>query len=137
MASHKGMFGPGMIARWKGRMRFSREMPATGRVTLPCVYVHLDAENRPLYVGYASFIGSRTYAHLRRSPWFPQVAQIMVVEFNSADDALAAEEVAIYAARPPHNVIGKPAGPIPPVAPDSTRWVPLSVTNSHSPASPQ
>ena len=114
MSSHRGMFGPKKIARWKGLMQFFREMPATGRVTSPCVYIHFDAENRPLYVGYASYIGERMINHERSSPWFSQVKRIKVIEFDSGDEAFEAEQILIRVVCPPYNIQGKPQGASPP-----------------------
>jgi hypothetical protein len=124
MASHTGNFTPGMLARWKGVMEFSREMPEEGRLTLPCVYMHFGAE-RLLYIGFTYYIGPRTKQHERDSRWFSQVDRIKVVEFDSADDAFEAEQVGIYIARPPYNVLGKSQDEtrcVPPAPPPAPYW---------------
>jgi len=71
------------------------------------LYRHFDAAGDLLYIGCSSNVIRRTEQHEIQSHWLPEVATITVEHFAIVTDALAAEEAAIRAENPKHNISGK------------------------------
>jgi predicted GIY-YIG superfamily endonuclease len=71
-----------------------------------CLYRHLDAKGRLLYVGISMSVMRRVSQHSACSHWFREVASITLEWFPSLELALKAEAKAIAAEKPAHNVQG-------------------------------
>lgn len=65
------------------------------------VYVCLDADRQPLYVGCTTDVKRRMKEHRGyRAPWVAEVAHQFVTEFPTRAEALAAETERIQSLRP-------------------------------------
>jgi predicted GIY-YIG superfamily endonuclease len=76
-----------------------------------------DAAETLLYTGIADNLKERFDAHRKDSSWWPQVTRRTVTWYGSRRDALRAEDIAIKAEHPVHNiagVIGTPADKLEP-----------------------
>ena len=69
------------------------------------VYRFFDAADRLLYIGLTSVGVARFAQHAIDQPWWRDVVRIAVQHFDSLDDAIVAERLAILAEQPLHNVI--------------------------------
>lgn len=65
-----------------------------------------DAAGILLYTGVADNIKARFARHKLEKPWWPQVTRRTVTWYGSRTDALRAEDIAIKAEGPIHNVVG-------------------------------
>lgn len=77
------------------------------------VYWHYDAAGRLLYVGMSGTHMSRLHAHKSSSPWYYEVARIELEHFETKDEALRVESLAIFSEKPIYNKVhnvGKNAG---------------------------
>lgn len=74
----------------------------------PCVYRCFDASKALIYIGCAERWLIREQAHQRRTPWWPDVADVKVARYRTIFEACAAERLAIDAEKPLHN---RPPGP--------------------------
>lgn len=68
------------------------------------VYRQFDENGRLLYVGKSVNLLARIAEHFRDAAWRQDVAYITVEWFDTEDEALRAEAMAIYSERPIHNV---------------------------------
>lgn len=72
------------------------------------VYVFIDADDRPLYVGQSGQIRSRISQHRSVSPWWKDAARVRITAASDRDGALALEGRLIAELAPLHNVAGNP-----------------------------
>lgn len=72
----------------------------SGRTAL---YRYLDAEGRPLYIGITSHLKNRREAH-KHSRWAIEATDFTLEWFSSAQEAAAAETLAIRTERPRYNL---------------------------------
>jgi predicted GIY-YIG superfamily endonuclease len=85
-------------------------------VDLHAVYRLLAASGRLLYVGMTNELGRRLDQHTEKR-WFPQVKTITLQWFPTKEDARRAEQHAIRAEHPVHNIAGARRPPKrPPIA---------------------
>jgi predicted GIY-YIG superfamily endonuclease len=82
--------------------------PPEGRTAL---YRLHDAEGALLYVGITHDPDARFAAHASDKPWWPDVARKTIEWYARREHALAAEEAAIKAKSPRHNVVHCPCPP--------------------------
>lgn len=68
------------------------------------VYRHFDAAGALLYVGVSLSAIQRLAQHADNSHWFAQIARVEIQNFNSREEALAAERRAIADESPKHNI---------------------------------
>lgn len=69
------------------------------------LYRHFDADGVLLYVGITSSIPRRTAEHASRSHWSDDAVSMTWETFETREEALAAERLAIAAEKPLHNVM--------------------------------
>src|ERR1043166_6396336 len=67
------------------------------------LYRHYDANGKLLYVGISNSETKRRKEHKIEAKWFQEIARVEVVDFESREDAAAAERTAIAAEQPIHN----------------------------------
>jgi excisionase family DNA binding protein len=72
------------------------------------LYRFYAADDTLLYIGITQELPTRLKVHDGTKPWYHQVAYIKVEHFDTRDDALEAEEKAIRAEQPLHNVTHNP-----------------------------
>lgn len=77
------------------------------------VYRLYDGADQLLYVGCSNNPAKRLRAHARTSPWWPNVARIVVVEYPARALAEQAERTAIDLEKPLHNLAGAPGSGVP------------------------
>lgn len=70
------------------------------------LYRHFDGDGNLLYVGISLSAIARLGQH-KTSHWFNQIATVTIEKFDSRDDALDAEFLAIKTENPLHNRSGK------------------------------
>lgn len=76
------------------------------------VYVYVDADGAPLYVGQTSDLTSRDETHRRFSDWRPSAHCCDVLSTHpTRSEAVTAEFLAIQRLRPQHNVMGNGSTP--------------------------
>lgn len=76
------------------------------------VYVHLDGDNEPLYIGSTTSPMQRVANHVankKRSPWFGDVRDIYWIRCTSAGGMRCLESTLISALAPVNNIQGNPA----------------------------
>lgn len=73
------------------------------------VYVCLDADRKPLYVGCTTNVKRRMKEHRIYMPWPAEVAHLLTTEFDTRAKALAAERERIESLRPRWNKRWNPA----------------------------
>lgn len=69
------------------------------------LYRLFDDAGELLYVGIGTFPQHRISDHRRLKPWASEIRSTSVEWYDSRDEALAAEAVAIKTERPAHNII--------------------------------
>lgn len=78
-------------------------------MTTTYVYVCLDADRQPLYVGCTNNVTRRLREHKSYGTgWVEQVDHVMVTEFSTRKEALAAESERIQSLRPLNNLRDNP-----------------------------
>lgn len=75
----------------------------------PVVYRISDSLGALIYIGSTGNLGSRLYAHSRRSSWWADELRIDVTSYPSLPLALSAEAKAIDGERPPQNYMHNPS----------------------------
>lgn len=78
------------------------------------VYVHLNTDAQPLYVGCTVNPEFRQATHYRLASWWPQVADVAQLGPMSKRDALDFEAELIRELDPPHNTKGTARDPLNP-----------------------
>jgi excinuclease UvrABC nuclease subunit len=68
------------------------------------VYRYLDAEGRVIFVGKASEIRPRIYAH-RSRPWYAEVVNLEVAPFKTEAEAWQELDAQIHQHHPRHNKV--------------------------------
>jgi hypothetical protein len=74
------------------------------------LYRHFAADGALLYVGISAFPTERAHQHNCRAHWATSIARIEVDHFDTREDAIAAERLAIATERPLHNVAWNQTG---------------------------
>jgi hypothetical protein len=69
----------------------------------PCVYRCFDTSEALIYIGCAERWLIREQSHQKRTPWWPEVADIKITRYRTIFEACAAERRAIEAESPVHN----------------------------------
>lgn len=69
------------------------------------LYRHYDVHGALLYIGVSMTITGRTARHETYAPWFREIDHIKLDWYGSRSSALRAEEQAIKAEKPLHNII--------------------------------
>ena len=67
------------------------------------VYRCWAADGRLLYIGMSMGVAHRLSEHRRTAAWFPEVAKVTTQTYQSRDEAMTAERIAIQHERPIHN----------------------------------
>jgi len=67
------------------------------------LYRHYDGEGQLLYVGISLSAVARLSAHKSRSGWYQDIARVEIENYESREEAEAAEVEAIQEERPLHN----------------------------------
>lgn len=70
------------------------------------VYAHLATDGSVLYVGQTSYIDKRTQQHRTKAPWWPMVAEVVVLADFPYPKALRRECELIEQYEPPFNRVG-------------------------------
>ena len=68
------------------------------------LYRHYDAEGTLLYVGISLNAAARLAQHREHATWYSQITSVTIEKFDSRDEALAAETVAIRKESPRYNI---------------------------------
>jgi len=68
------------------------------------LYRFFNHDGQLLYVGITLNLGSRLTKHRDDKPWWAEVARVMVAQFDSREEVLAAEKVAIRTEQPKYNI---------------------------------
>ena len=68
------------------------------------LYRHYDSDNTLLYVGISYDVFKRTRQHAKHSNWHKEISRIDVEAFDTRDEALDAETVAIQSELPKYNI---------------------------------
>lgn len=79
-----------------------RKATSLGRTAL---YRHFDADGKLLYVGISLSPTYRLSQHRDASLWFTQIVRVEIAWFDTREGAMAAEQSAIQAEKPLHNVM--------------------------------
>lgn len=74
-----------------------------------CVYICLDEDGRPVYIGCTGDLKSRLSAH-RSKPWWHQVDRVDEEWFPNRIGAWRREQELIHMHEPPANVVGTARG---------------------------
>ncbi len=77
---------------------------------MTALYRHFDRWDTLLYVGISSDITYRIYQHEREASWANLITRIDVEHFDTREQALAAEAVAIRQEQPVYNIRGRASG---------------------------
>ena len=75
------------------------------------LYRHFNDEGALLYVGVSKSVASRTKQHKASSHWANEISRTETQDFESREDALSAEVVAIKTENPIYNVAHNPGEP--------------------------
>lgn len=70
---------------------------------VPVVYVHMDADRKPLYIGYSARYPRRVREHARSARWWAEVAFTGAVAYSCKAEALHVERLLIRRWTPPYN----------------------------------
>ena len=68
------------------------------------LYRHYDKDNKLLYIGISLNSIARLNQHRKHSDWFKDITNVKIEPFYTRDAALKAEQTAIIAEKPLHNV---------------------------------
>jgi predicted GIY-YIG superfamily endonuclease len=80
-----------------------------------------DSQERLLYVGISNHWMRRLFEHAKGKGWSDEVVKVTTESFNSREEALEAESVAIRMEGPIHNRKGNPRFSSP-MGPTATEW---------------
>jgi excinuclease UvrABC nuclease subunit len=69
------------------------------------LYRHFDKNGDLLYVGISLNVFMRLYQHKDSSHWFSEISTVTIEYFETRQDALIAEELAIKKEKPMHNIV--------------------------------
>lgn len=72
-------------------------------MTKTSLYRHFSADDELLYIGISVSALSRLGQHEKHAPWFGQISRVTVEHFETRDEALEAERLAIQTENPTHN----------------------------------
>jgi predicted GIY-YIG superfamily endonuclease len=72
------------------------------------LYRHFDADGALLYVGISLDALRRIQQHGSQSAWFPYVQRVEIAWFDSRNEALKAERMAVESENPRHNILLRP-----------------------------
>lgn len=70
------------------------------------IYRHFSKSGELLYIGYSANPMRRNQQHSSYASWFKEVHQITIEWFDTHEDALNAEMIAIKIERPRENIVG-------------------------------
>ncbi len=68
------------------------------------LYRHFDAQGNLLYVGITNYEPKRRMEHKLSAKWFKEIARVETAEFDTREQAAAAEIAAILVEKPLHNI---------------------------------
>jgi len=68
------------------------------------LYRHFNGEGKLLYVGVSLSTIQRLGQHKEHSDWFESIARVSIEHFDTREEALEAERLAIFRERPLHNI---------------------------------
>lgn len=72
-------------------------------MTKTSLYRHYSADEELLYIGISVSALSRLGQHEKHAPWFDLISRVTVEHFETRDEALEAERLAIQTENPTHN----------------------------------
>ena len=77
-----------------------------------CLYRHFDKNGILLYIGISMNLFARLKAHQKQSHWFNLIDRIEIKHFETREEVLMAEKLAIQKERPLYNKIYREAIPV-------------------------